>query len=521
MRRLLLAVAALALAALPATALARAKQVSSAGTYGHAGRFITDAQGRVVTFHGVDEVNKVPASGYAPDGTGFGRDDARFLARNGFTMVRLGIIWKALEPQPGVYDNAYLSRIFRTYRVLHEQGISVLLDFHQDMYNERFQGEGAPDWAILGQAATETPTPQLGFPNNYFFQAAVNHAYDAFWANTQVPGTGRGVQDFYAAAWAQVAKRFRGKPGILGYNLFNEPWGGTPLQTCLVSELGGTSPTTCGVREFDQNVLAPFDRRVGAAIRKVDKTTLLWPAPLVTFDQGFQTGFVRTDKREGLAFNAYCPINPDGTSIIPFQRGKTCTQTATETIGYAVAASRRTGAALVDTEFGASDDFDAWVPYMQALDDNLIGWTYWSYCGCGDPTGSIPPDLEGLVLDPTKPPTGDNVKAAKLSVLAQPYAAITAGTPRKSAWDATTRSLSYVYGTKPAGKGRSFGPGSVTTLEVPGLQYPTGYGVRIHGARVISKPRARTLRLAQCGRAKRVRIEIGPGKTQATARKCG
>ena len=38
----------------------------------------------------------------------------------------------------------------------------------------------------------EKPSPQPGFPINYVAQNAVNHAYDAFWANTQVPGHGPG-----------------------------------------------------------------------------------------------------------------------------------------------------------------------------------------------------------------------------------------------------------------------------------------------------------------------------------------
>ena len=125
MKRLLVAVTALSLAALPGSALAKAKPASSAATYGHAGRFITDSRGRVVTFHGLNLVDKLAASGYAPDGAGFGRDDARFLAQNGFNVIRLGIIWKALEPQPGVYDDAYLARVRHTTRILADAGMSA------------------------------------------------------------------------------------------------------------------------------------------------------------------------------------------------------------------------------------------------------------------------------------------------------------------------------------------------------------------------------------------------------------
>ena len=63
---------------------------------GHAGRWITDDQGRVVVLHGLNMVYKRPP--YAPDAIGFGDDDAAFLAREGFNAVRVGVIYKAVEP---------------------------------------------------------------------------------------------------------------------------------------------------------------------------------------------------------------------------------------------------------------------------------------------------------------------------------------------------------------------------------------------------------------------------------------
>jgi endoglycosylceramidase len=109
---------------------------------GHSGRWITDAQGRVVIVHGTNMVYKLPP--YYPTVAGFGDDDAAFLARIGFNAVRVGVIWKAVEPRPGIYDDAYLRRIAATVAVLHHHGIVSLLDFHQDMYNERFQAREHP-----------------------------------------------------------------------------------------------------------------------------------------------------------------------------------------------------------------------------------------------------------------------------------------------------------------------------------------------------------------------------------------
>lgn len=488
---------------------------TKAATFDHAGRYITDSQGRVVTLRGFNMVNKLAATGYAPDGVGFGADDARFLARNGFNVVRLGIIWKALEPQPGVYDDAYLRRIVRTYRVLRRQDIAVLLDFHQDMYNERFQGEGAPDWAVVGPAATEDPSPQAGFPYNYIAQDAVNHAFDAFWANTEVPGTGRGVQDFFAAAWAHVAEEFRGKPGIVGYNLLNEPWMGTPLQECALAG-GGTAPDACGIPEFEATTLTDFHRRVTRAIREVDERTMVYQAPILTFDFGGETGVRRIDRRGGFGFNAYCgQLDPAVAALLPFLKDRPCSYTADLSFDHALAESRRTGDALFLTEFGATDDVSAYADYLDRANALSISWTHWAYCGCGDPTTSAnstgSADAQALVIDPAQPPRGSNVKADKLRTLAQPYARLVSGTPGKSAFDSDSRRFRFSYRTKQAGGDERFDAGSITEVVAPEVQYPKGYRAWAKGAEIVSEPGAPVLELAQRGGAKRVEVSLRPG----------
>ena len=98
---------------------------------------------------------------YTPAADGFDDADGAFLAANGLSAVRVGIIWKALEPEPGVFNDAYLASIESTVNMLGSHGIVSLLDFHQDMYNERFQGEGAPDWAVDQASGVRDETGML------------------------------------------------------------------------------------------------------------------------------------------------------------------------------------------------------------------------------------------------------------------------------------------------------------------------------------------------------------------------
>src|ERR1700722_1585417 len=218
----------LTLACFVALALPAAGRAAASLPLGHSGRWITDASGRVVVVHGINMDYKLPP--YYPAAVGFGGDDAAFLHSIGFNAVRVGVIWKGLEPQPGVYDDAYLAQIAATVSVLARHGVASLLDFHQDLFNERFEGEGAPDWAVQTGGL---PNPSLGFPTNYLANPALEHALDAFFNNAPGPG-GVGLQDRFAAAWAHVAAYFRGSPSVLGYELFNEPFPGTLWQPCLI-----------------------------------------------------------------------------------------------------------------------------------------------------------------------------------------------------------------------------------------------------------------------------------------------
>jgi hypothetical protein len=143
------------------------------------------------------------------------------------------------------------------------------------MYNERFQGEGAPDSAI--QDGGLPNLPKAGFPANYLSNPALQHAFDQLWANA--PGAG-GVRlaDRFAAAWAHVAAAFR-RTSVLGYELFNEPWPGTAWAPCAA---------TPGCPAFDVKLKA-FYERVFARVRAVDRRQLIWYEPNVLFNGGANT----------------------------------------------------------------------------------------------------------------------------------------------------------------------------------------------------------------------------------------
>lgn len=458
-----------------------------------ADRWILDPQGRAMVLHGVNMVYKRPP--YAPDRIGFGRDDARFLARQGFRTVRLGLIWKAVEPRPGHYDNGYLRRVARTARILADAGIWTMLDFHQDLYNERFQGEGAPDWAVLDGGLPSVP--QVGFPGNYFVNLALNKAFDNFWRNAEGPG-GVGLQDRYAEAWAHTAAYFRHVPSILGIDLFNEPWPGTGYALCI----------PLGCPGFDAK-LERFSQRNITAIRKVDRRTPVFYEPNVLFNNGVQTKVRPSGRGLGFSFHDYCitaevPIPVDEVSELA------CDTFDDLVWKNAAAHVRRTGDAPLLTEFGATTHQRTLRDMVDRAERALTGWQYWAYCGCDDPTTTGPGATQALVFDPSRPPRGRNVDRAKLRALVVPHLLAVSGTPLGSSYDRASRALTASWSVDKAGRAGRFGSGSRTEISVPRLVYPRGYVVRVTGGRVVSAPGAPVLLVAQAPGTEQVRVTVRP-----------
>jgi len=458
-----------------------------------AGQWILDPRGRVMVLHGVNMVFKRPP--YAPDRVGFGRDDARFLARHGFRTVRLGLVWRAVEPRPGRYDDRYLARVARTARILADEGIWTLLDFHQDLYHERFQGEGAPTWAVLDHGLPAQP--QLGFPYNYFAMPGLNAAFDSFWRNAKGPG-GVGLQQRYARAWAHTVLAFRGVPRLLGVDLLNEPWPGTGWELCV--------PLGCPA--FDAR-LQRFSQRSIDAIRRVDRRTPVFYEPHVLFNNGVPTRVRPSGKRLGFSFHDYC-LTAEVPIPVPGVPELACDVFDDLVWQNTARHVRRTGHTPLLTEFGATTDQHVLRDMVARAEDALTGWQYWAYCGCDDPTTTGPGATQALVHDPARPPRGRNVDRAKLRALVVPHPLAVAGTPRRSSCERGSRRFTLSWTTARARGAGRFRAGSRTEISVPRLVYRRGYAARVTGGRVVSAPGAPVLVVAQSAGAHRVRVSVRP-----------
>lgn len=111
---------------------------------------IRDAQGRHAVYHGVNVVYKIDP--YIPDidsfdsQTSLSDKDIDDMRTWGFNLVRLGVMWEAVERSPGVYNQTYLKEIDALITRLGEAGIYTLVDGHQDVMARMVCGEGMPNF---------------------------------------------------------------------------------------------------------------------------------------------------------------------------------------------------------------------------------------------------------------------------------------------------------------------------------------------------------------------------------------
>jgi endoglycosylceramidase len=295
-----------------------------------------DGSGRQVLFNGINLVNKNPAEKYiSPD-----QDEIfKKLREWGYNVVRLGIIWDGLEPEPGVYNEEYLKEIDKQIKLAADNGLFVFLDMHQDLFSVKFS-DGAPLWATLDEGKPHI-TGAI-WSDAYLISPAVQTTWDNFWKNTPV-SDGVGVQDHYAKAWQHIAQRYTGNHTVIGYDMMNEPFVGSEARmfmpvlfgafSQLIAEEGGkkmsieeiagmwsdeesrfnalqmvaTKERFCKVMDavydinsrFEKGTLQPFYQKVADAIRKEDKEKILFFNHSYFCNSGVKTALEPTKAADG------------------------------------------------------------------------------------------------------------------------------------------------------------------------------------------------------------------------------
>ena len=154
--------------------------------------------------------------------------DASLMARLGFNVVRLGRHLERVGARdgPGQRPRHLRPRARRRIRTSSTRPCSTatstgcgrpwtcsgrfhiytILDMHQDVYNQMFDGEGAPNWAVCTNGVPNVDRP--GRWSLEYGTAAAGIAFTHFWRNN-VRGD---LQGEYDRVWGDLARAFRGQP---------------------------------------------------------------------------------------------------------------------------------------------------------------------------------------------------------------------------------------------------------------------------------------------------------------------
>jgi endoglycosylceramidase len=347
---------------------------------GEQGGRIADAEGREVLLRGVN-VNALAEywqGGEFPTVFPLTADDADLIAAIGWNTVRLLLSWSRVEPEPGVYDEAYLDQVRDAVRLLASRGLYSIIDLHQDAwgatlvarpeetcqpdYQPALGWDGAPAWATLDENM-----PRCAPAGIRELSPSVSTAFANFFSDAPGPGA-IGIRSRYVAMLAHLGGVFGPEPGVAGYDLMNEPNAFGAAQQNQLSALYGQALEA--IRAAEQ--AAGSDPRL-----VLFEPSALWSA----VGNGAPPDFPRGDDRDIV----YAPHIYSGG----FDGGPI---TAAAFTVAREEAKRFGGAPVFSGEWGsdprrASDPSDTYFLDHQMLQDQFfIAATLWTWHeSCGDP----------------------------------------------------------------------------------------------------------------------------------------
>jgi endoglycosylceramidase len=375
---------------------------------------------------------------------------------------------------------------------------------HQDVYNQTFDGEGSPTWAVCTDGVQSDDPP--GRWSLEYGTAAAGIAFSHFWRN-DVKGD---LQGQFDRLWGDVAHAFRGDAWILGYDPYNEPFSKSLVRfgdedfdaqlECFYTGTAhiGTSSHGAPALHCPRNDPA---QGVIATILANDPHHLVFVEPDNFASRGFPT-YLGSMNFPHLVYNVhiYCgarsPVtgNPTDIALCVKQDVHSLAVRAEDRTELASGAQRG-GPAWFVTEFGASSDPSLLAAVTDAMDGHQVSWAYWAWRYYGDPTGSA---AESLVM-------ADGRLRSTAHALSRAYPQAVAGLPLSYGYEP----LSGIFRLSYLANRRVHAP---TVIFVPApVRYPGGYCARASGALITSSPGSDLLEVQNRAKAQRVTVTVSPG----------
>ena len=395
---------------------------------------LRDADGRSLILRGV---NLAGSQKMAPYLDTFGPADyARVRADWGFDAIRFVMPWAAIEPSPGVYDDAYLDAVATRMEWAAAAGLGVVIDMHQDVYGEGFGFDGAPRWTC-DEAYYAAFVPREPWGINYT-DPNVIACFDHLWTDAATRGA-------LVGAWGHVAARLAASPAVIGFDPINEPsWGSYAIAT------------------FERDRLQPFYDEVVAAVRAAAPGWVAFLEPASSRNFGLPTSLLPFSYPDVV----YAPHLYDAQAE---QTGGFDPARAPDLVADGAnlrAEADLLGAALWIGEYGGQGADPNIAAYMDAGYDaaaaGLGGSMLWSYDHGG---GYALLDADGNEVTPL------------VDAVVRPYPARVAGTPTAWIYDEAARELRITWLPDSS-------VAAPTVIIAPARVYPNGVAVECGGCTV-------------------------------------
>lgn len=457
-----------------------------------------DSAGRQRTFRGLNAVYKVAP--FLPVSEGFdttstlSEADAALLSFWGFNNVRLGVLWEATMPMPGMINQSYIQAARDMVDMLADHGVWSIVDAHQDLVNAAYCGEGVPSWLLEAAMPADTPQfpepmfwihidtdPATGLPNMTQCQevhpfsllqgsAAINVAWGQMTQNASV------IRAF-ATHWGAVAEAMRMAPGAAWFDLINEPW-----IDGFKYPLGFFNGTLA------DGLLMQMYKPALAAIRATGNRGAIVMSERMVAQQfteahtGFPRGLLNpNDTQQAFGYHVYC-VNQDASGEI--DNLQVCYDTMAAGFKLATADAAAVGVGSFLSEYGAvsngPNSTAVLQRYADIADEQQLSISYWSYKAYHDIT------TQNAATETLFNPDG-SIQMSKLAALSRPYPPVIAGDMGASSWhfDTTTRIFTMNYTVSATAANLT----SVIYLN-EALYYPTGFRVDTvpAGAALVYRP---------------------------------
>ena len=174
--------------------------------------YFKDKDNRLILYHGVNISN---FQKHSEDNMPWhGDEDIAKLKEWGFNLVRFLVFWEKLESKEGHYNYDYLNNIENFIKKLRDADIDVLIDIHQDLYSQKFGGNGFPEWTVNddGHKFTRREPWNLNYK-----EPAVKAVYKNFWKSKELNAK-------YIDIVGLLQNKFKTYDNVIGIDVMNEPF---------------------------------------------------------------------------------------------------------------------------------------------------------------------------------------------------------------------------------------------------------------------------------------------------------